>query len=180
MSMKRFFMVTFLVMAVFSCVASCAPEEPVGKPEQGSPVLPDGGGEVGDGSGDAGGGEEEERPVGNGLVVKIGGVVFTATLDENEAAKAFRAMLPMSVRMSEQGGNEKYCFLPERLPVKASNVGSILNGDLMVWGSDCLVLFYRTFQTSYRYTRLGKIDRPEGLAAAVGNGEVTVRFEVAE
>ena len=80
--------------------------------------------------------------------------------------------------MVELNGNEKYVDLSRNLPTNAANPGTIQNGDLMLYGSATLVLFYKTFSTSYSYTKLGRIDDVTGLAAALGAGNVTVSFEL--
>ena len=48
----------------------------------------------------------------------------------------------------------------ESLPANASNPGTIQTGDLMLYGSNTLVLFYKNFSTSYSYTRIGRIENP--------------------
>ena len=115
---------------------------------------------------------------GNKLRITIGSVSFTGTLADNATATAFKALLPMTVSMREMNGNEKYYYLPDNLPTAASNPGTIQVGDLMLYGSDCVVLFYETFQTSYSYTRLGSLDNPSELAASLGSGSVNVTFEL--
>jgi hypothetical protein len=112
------------------------------------------------------------------LKIRIGSKTFTATLLNNATVTAFKARLPMTVSMSELNGNEKLYRFPDNLPTNASNPRNINLGDLMIYGSNTLVLFYQSFPTSYSYTKLGRIDDEAGLAAAVGSGSVTVTFEL--
>ncbi len=115
---------------------------------------------------------------GNQMKVTIGSHTFFATFEDNATATAFKAMLPMTIDMRELNGNEKYFNLSVNLPTNASNPGTIESGDLMIYGSNILVLFYESFPTSYSYTRLGRVNDPAGLAAAVGSGSTTITYEL--
>ena len=46
----------------------------------------------------------------------------------------------------------------------------------MLYGSNTIVLFYESFDPTYAYTRIGRLDAPDGVAEALGAGDVTVRF----
>ena len=122
--------------------------------------------------------EEEESMMNDEFVSKINLVIqgeeFTATLEDNETSRAFVNQLPLTMTMNELNGNEKYYYLDKKLPSQATSVSQIETGDLMLYGDDCLVLFYDTFKTSYRYTRIGKLDQIIQLKELVGNGTIEV------
>jgi len=94
---------------------------------------------------------------GNKMKIKIGSNTFSATFFDNETATAFKAMMPLTIKMDELNGNEKKYDFSNSLPTNSSNPKTINSGDLMLWGSNTLVLFYKTFPTAYSYTKLGKL-----------------------
>ncbi len=118
-----------------------------------------------------------KAPAMTSMRVKIGDKVFTARLEEDATATAFTAMLPLTLEMKDLNANEKVIALSDTLPGETSNPGTIRTGDLMIWSARSLVLFYKTFPTSYRYAKLGRIEETTGLVEAVGTGTVTVTFE---
>ena len=121
---------------------------------------------------------ERRQSMSNEITIRIGDKVFAATLSDNATAAAFKKLLPLSVTMTELNGNEKLFRLPDTMPARASTPASIQTGDLMLYGSSTLVLFYKSFSTTYSYTKIGRIDDPAGLEAAVGSGSVAVTFEL--
>jgi len=112
------------------------------------------------------------------IKIKVNSQTFTATLLDNKSVTAFKEMLPLTMKMTELNGNEKYFELPISLPTNSYNPQTIKNGDLMLYGSKTLVLFYKTFSTPYSYTKLGSLDDVTGLTTALGSGNVTVTFEL--
>lgn len=112
------------------------------------------------------------------IEISAGGRTFNAVLYDNPSARAFMDQLPLTLNMSELNGNEKYYYMDTAYPVNEQEAGHINTGDLMLYGNDCIVLFYEDFDTSYEYTPLGYIDDPYGLADALGEGSVSVRFSL--
>lgn len=106
--------------------------------------------------------------------LSAGGREFVVALEEGAAADALIDMLPMTMDMRELNGNEKYRTLGSGLPTDEIRPGRINAGDVMLFGDDCLVVFYRSFDSGYRYTPIGRVTDPSGLAEALGRGDVTV------
>ena len=98
---------------------------------------------------------------------------YVINLEDNETVKAFINILPKEFNMSELNGNEKYTYLDSSLPVNESNLKKVNAGDVMLYGDNCLVIFYKSFNTSYSYTKIGHIDNLLDL----GNGSITVKIE---
>ena len=108
--------------------------------------------------------------------IKVGHKSFDCEFYDNKTAAALLKTMPFKYRMSELNGNEKYKYLNRDFPTDEKEVRKIKAGDIMLYGSDCLVLFYKSFNTSYEYTPVGHIKDPEGLKKAAGRGKVTVKF----
>jgi hypothetical protein len=106
----------------------------------------------------------------------VGDRRFAISLADDAAARAFAARLPLTLDMEELNGNEKHARLGQALPANASRPGTIQNGDVMLYGTSTLVVFYETFSSAYSYTRLGRVDDPAALARALGRGGVRVVF----
>ena len=106
----------------------------------------------------------------------VGEQRFAITLADNAAARTFVTLLPLTLEMSDLNSNEKYASLPGALPANASKPGTIHAGDLMLYGTDTLVVFYSTFESTYAYTRLGRVDDNANLAQVLGRRAVNVMF----
>ena len=103
----------------------------------------------------------------------INGKEYIINLEDNETANSFASLLPQELNMNELNGNEKYIYLDTKLPTNSSNPKRINAGDVMLYGDNCLVIFYKSFDTSYSYTKIGHIDNLTNL----GNGSISVKFE---
>jgi hypothetical protein len=91
------------------------------------------------------------------ITISVNDSSFSAQLYDNETTRALLAQFPLTLDMSELNGNEKYYYLPENLPaVVAEKPETIHAGEIMLYSSNCLVLFYNTFSNTYaEYVKLG-------------------------
>lgn len=112
--------------------------------------------------------------------IKIADKNFKANLVQNITSKALVEKMPLTINMSELNANEKYYYLSNKLPTSQTRIGNIKAGDIMLYGSDCLVLFYKSFNSSYSYTRLGAIENTDGLLEALGSGSVETVWTLAQ
>ena len=103
----------------------------------------------------------------------INGKEYIMNLEDNETVESFVNLLPQELNMSELNGNEKYIYLDTVLPTNSLKPKRINAGDVMLYGDNCLVIFYKSFDTSYSYTKIGYIDNLPDL----GNGSITIKFE---
>ena len=104
------------------------------------------------------------------LYIKIGEKTFPFTLKDTTAANELKKKLPFKVEMTKLNDNELYYQFSESFTTDSKSVGTINTGDIYLYQNNYLVLFYKTFTTSYSYTEIGKLDNAEGLADAIGSG----------
>ena len=97
---------------------------------------------------------------------------YKMNLEDNETTKSFIKILPKTWKMNELNGNEKYVYLSSTLPVNSVVPETIEKGDVMLFGDDCLVIFYQSFKTNYSYTKIGNIENLPDL----GNSSIEVEF----
>ena len=119
----------------------------------------------------------EENKVAN-MNVQVGDVVFSATLEENEAVSALVEMMresPVVIQMSDYSGFEKVGPLGTSLPASNSQT-TTQAGDIVLYNGSQIVIFYGS--NSWSYTRLGRIDDLTGWEDALGSGDMTVIFSL--
>ena len=118
--------------------------------------------------------EETEDNIRN-IEITVNGKTFSATLNDNEAARDFAKMLPLTLDMSDYSGFEKVGSLGTSLPT-GNQQTTTQSGDIVLYNGNQIVIFYGS--NSWSYTRLGKIDDLSGWKDALGSGDVTVTFSL--
>lgn len=103
---------------------------------------------------------------------------YIITLEDNETVDALVNNMPLDLSMSNLNGNEFYSYLDFTLPTNSYNPGKINKGDIYLYGNNCLVIFYESFNTSYSYTKIGKLDNIEVLDNIKDKNNIIVSLEI--
>lgn len=108
----------------------------------------------------------------------VEGVTFPATFADNQGAEALADLLtdgPLTLSLEDYGGFEKVGSLGQSLPTSNTHM-STQSGDIMLYQSNQIVLFYGS--NSWSYTRLGQVTDLTGWQEALGHGDVTVTLSL--
>ena len=95
-------------------------------------------------------------------------------LEENSTTSALVKLLPLDITMNDLNKNEKYAYLDESLPTNTYSPKHIEAGDVMLFGDNCLVIFYESFDTSYSYSKIGHINNLPNL----DDGNISINIDV--
>lgn len=117
--------------------------------------------------------KNNNKEVISSMKVTINNEEYIIELENNKTVEEFINKLPQELRMDELNGNEKYVYLDFSLTSNPVNPKHINKGDVMLFGDNCLVIFYKSFDTSYSYTKIGHIDNMSDL----GTDSINVKFE---
>ncbi|WP_265457518.1 cyclophilin-like fold protein [Enterococcus sp. HY326] len=106
----------------------------------------------------------------------IQGQTYNVEFFDNTTVTAMKELLPLEVTMQDLHSNEKYYYFEASLPTNSQRISQINAGDIMLYGDDCLVIFYESFQTSYAYTPLGRVTDSTFSTQLKELGQVTIEF----
>ena len=108
--------------------------------------------------------------------IKINDKEFEFEFKDTEVANQIKSKLPFTVKMTNLNGNEVYYQFSESFTPNHKAVGTINMGDIYLYQSNYLVLFYKTFTTSYSYTEIGKLKDATGLDTIIGSSDIEIEW----
>lgn len=111
------------------------------------------------------------------MKIIINNKTYDASLEDNLTVNELLDMLPITITMNDLNDNEKYYYFSNSFTTNSESVKTINRGDIMLFGNNCLVLFYETIETNYQYTKIGHIDNNENLKNVLGNNSIEITLE---
>jgi hypothetical protein len=123
-------------------------------------------------------GKSDPKVVNMKIRMNVEGTAITATLEDNETARDFVSLLPMTLTLEDYAATEKISYLPRKLSTKGAPPGCDPSvGDITYyapWGN--LALFYKDFGYSSGLVKLGSFD--SGVEALNRFGSLRVTIEL--
>ncbi|WP_319411232.1 cyclophilin-like fold protein [uncultured Cohaesibacter sp.] len=113
------------------------------------------------------------------LLITVGNETVSALLDDTPSGRAFAAMMPLVLTLSDYSQTEKVADLPGQLTTDGaprSHAASI--GDITYyapWGN--LAIFYKPFPSARGLVRLGRIEG--SLSPLLASGAYQAHLEIA-
>lgn len=111
------------------------------------------------------------------IEIDIDGTTISAALDDNETARDFAALLPLSLTLEDYASTEKVSDLPKALSTKGAPSGTAAKaGDLTYyapWGN--LAIFYKDFRHAAGLIKFGTLDSGVDIMRKKGPFKVTIR-----
>ena len=92
------------------------------------------------------------------MKVIINNLEYDMELENNNASLDLLSVSPIELEMSDLNNDEKYSYLSFSLTSNDDYTGSISKGDVMLYQTNCLVIFYKDFDTTSKYTKIGHIN----------------------
>lgn len=121
--------------------------------------------------------KKEEENVGlKAISVRIDDMTYIMSVDAGKAGQEFAKSTPFELEMKDLNGNEKYYEGKDTLPTDPYKPGHIEAGDVMLYGDNTIVIFYKSFDSDFSYTRLGKIRNASSLEYMLEGDTATVEF----
>lgn len=115
----------------------------------------------------------------NEMIMKIDGETIPVIWEDNESIKALEKQAEqgiITVSMSKYGGWEQVGSLGRAYPSNDHQI-TAENGDIMLYSSNNIVLFYG--QNTWSYTKLGKINLPaDEIIRLLGNEDVMLTISL--
>ena len=108
----------------------------------------------------------------NNTKIIINNNSYDIELENNETTNELLKKMPLEISMKELNGNEYYSYLDFNLKNNEEKVKNINAGDVMLYGDNCIVIFYKSFTTTYNYTRIGHINNIDNLKEDLEKGKV--------
>lgn len=120
----------------------------------------------------------EDNQEGSALKITVGEHTFYATFAENPSANEFQELLAqgaITVEMQDYGEFEKVGSLDTELTRTDERI-TTEPGDVILYQGDQITIYYGT--NTWNFTRLAKIDDPEGLKEKLGSGTIQATFSL--